>query len=74
MNILHDILIFKTNIHQRDMIKVASVMNAEKRILKWNVDCTDVDHVLRVEVQELCMDEVIELIHHAGFVCEELVD
>lgn len=69
-----DILVFKTNILEHDKPSVANVMDNDHRIAKWNVDCSDVDHVLRVEVRELCVHDVMRMIHQAGFVCEELVD
>ena len=70
-----DILIFKTNIEtEHDLNKVASLLNTENRIRKWNVDRQDVDHVLRIESEGADHTKIKEKIAYAGFICEDLTD
>ena len=73
-NILTDILIFKTNIHEADIPDIAVAMLLEPRVTKWSVDCGDVDHVLRVEAYQLTAKDVITLVQRTGYRCEELPD
>jgi hypothetical protein len=69
-----DILIFKTNIFTTDIGKVAAALDNETRIKKWNIDCEDIDHVLRIETDLIEAKEVITIIQATGFSCEELPD
>ncbi|MBT1703555.1 hypothetical protein [Chryseosolibacter indicus] len=70
-----EILIFKTNILDiQDIEKVASVLDADARVKKWNVDREDVDHVLRIQSDCLDCRHIIELVHKCGYECEELPD
>jgi hypothetical protein len=72
---ISDILVFKTNIQRdTDLERVGKMLNAEVRIRKWNVDRDDVDHVLRIESDQLEVFEAISIISNAGFFCEELPD
>lgn len=68
------VLIFKTNLHHRDMKKIEPVLNAETKIINWNVDLTDIDNVLRIESHVLHTQHVISILTKEGFYCEELVD
>ena len=69
------ILVFKTNIHTKRALRLLEpLLNAHQQILKWTVDLTDIDNVLRIEsVQPECAP-VIELVTQAGFRCEELTE
>lgn len=70
-----DVLVFKTNVCEHsDLEKVASVITADSRIKKWNIDQSDVDNVLRIEAHRLHPADVILLVRQAGFQCEELPD
>lgn len=72
---LEDILIFKTSIaNEQDVSKIASVLNSDPAIRKWNIDYSDCDHVLRIESEQRNISYFISLISQAGFLCEELVD
>lgn len=71
---ISDILVFKTNILHTDLEKVASILKNDPRIENWNIDCADVDKVLRLQSNQLTSDDVINLIIDAGFQCEELPD
>ena len=72
--ILSEILVFKTNISQADVERVTPVLASDYRVKKWNIDLEDIDRVLRIECTEQCAGDVIQLIHKAGFHCEELPD
>lgn len=70
-----EILIFKTNLRfKKDVRKAAAFLNAEPRILDWNVDLEDRDLVLRVEGVAIETDEVVNIFKNAGYYCEELPD
>lgn len=67
--------IFKTNIDStKEVEKVAFLLTTESRIIKWNIDVYDIDHVLRIESNELTSNEIAERITKAGYECEELPD
>jgi hypothetical protein len=42
--------------------------------MKWSVDLSDIDNVLRIESDDPDHSRVIEIVRNAGFFCEELVD
>ncbi len=68
-----EVLILKTNIRYKKNVKaVASLLDEQHRIYKWNIDLKDIDKVLRIESDELELNEVVQLINNAGFHCEEL--
>jgi hypothetical protein len=74
-SVISDILVFKTSIDsEHDLQKIAPVLNHDHRIQKWNVDLTDVDHILRIESRDHDAAFVIQLINQEGFLCEELPD
>lgn len=67
------ILIFKTNISDSVQLEqIRPVLNGVSSILKWNIDQDDCDNVLRIEAENLGCKEIISLITHHGFLCEEL--
>jgi tRNA G26 N,N-dimethylase Trm1 len=68
------VLVFKTNLHFKDMKQIEPVLNAEIMIIKWNVDLTDIDNVLRIESNQPHTAHVIATLKKHGFYCEELVD
>jgi len=68
------VLVFKTNLHYKDMKKIEPVLNAETKIIRWNVDLTDIDNVLRIESHVPHTDHVIAILTSEGFLCEELID
>jgi hypothetical protein len=70
-----DVLIFKTNVQlDNDVTKIATLMEREARITRWNIDREDFDKVLRIESRHLNPNEVIDLVRKAGYHCEELTD
>ena len=69
------ILVFKTNIRSHDeKERLASAFAAMEGIIKWTVDCEDVDCVLRVVTNECCAEELMDAVHKTGFDCVELPD
>jgi hypothetical protein len=73
--VVSGILVFKTNIDQDgDVQKIAQELNDCSLIKRWNLDLADIDKVLRIESDHMDVAHIIELVTHAGFVCEELPD
>ncbi|WP_221392354.1 hypothetical protein [Dyadobacter sp. NIV53] len=69
------ILVFKTNLTgENDVKQIASLLNSADGIVKWNVDLSDVDNVLRIEAFQVEAVNIIQLIAAAGYSCEELQD
>ena len=70
-----EVLVFKTNVSSHDDVeKVGRVLASETNITRWNIDRDDIDKVLRIECDQLHPEAVINVLHHAGFECEELPD
>lgn len=75
METLEDILVFRTSICSETDIKlIASYLNSNDHIRKWNVDHQDIDHVLRIESEHHDPEYFIRLITDAGFECQVLPD
>jgi hypothetical protein len=73
--ILSEVLVFKTNLHQKTDIERAAIsLNAHPEIVRWNVDCDDVDRVLRIEATNISACDIVALMSEAGYMCEELPD
>ncbi|MBS1915220.1 MAG: hypothetical protein JST87_03025 [Bacteroidetes bacterium] len=69
------VLIFKTTIRfKKDVKNIAPILDAEHSVIKWNVDRSDVDHILRVESFNNNINHIIKLMNTAGYDCEELTD
>jgi hypothetical protein len=69
------LLILKTNISGlHDINVVASLLDGNANVDRWNVDLQDVDHVLRIETIGITADEIIQTLTQAGYACEELPD
>ena len=69
------VLVFRTNINKKKDVKsLTPVLNGCSRILKWNVDLSDCDNVLRIEATHEDHAHVIHLVKQAGYACEELTD
>lgn len=71
-----DILVFRTNLETAECVnRVGDLLGAHEAVVAWNVDVQDVDHVLRVECGDaMSAITIINLLHDAGFECEELPD
>lgn len=73
--VANEILVFKTNLQfKKDVRNVSRLLEADQRVLDWNVDQFDVDNVLRITTDSLAPGEVITIIKQAGYWCEELPD
>ncbi|RQO69938.1 hypothetical protein DBR43_18000 [Pedobacter sp. KBW06] len=69
---MNDILLFKTDIRtEGDKQLIAKVMQ-EYKIANWTVDQDDIDCVLRIVSSQLKLHDVIDLVVHNGYQCEEL--
>ena len=69
------ILVFKTNLaDENDVKEITSLLNSADGILKWNVDLSDIDNILRIEAFQLEAFNIIQLMAAAGYSCEELQD
>jgi tRNA G26 N,N-dimethylase Trm1 len=70
-----EVLILKTNIRYKKQVKtVAPLLDGRDSISRWNIDLEDIDKVLRIESNDIELTEIVQLIHNAGFQCEELAD
>lgn len=70
-----DILIFKTNLHNPELVNQARpVLQNLPGIHRWNVDMHDCDNILRIEAQQLSARAVESRLQDAGYYCEELLD
>lgn len=70
-----DILVFKTNLENPELINRAGPLLQNIRgINRWNVDMNDCDNVLRIESTELSPRSVENILQNAGYYCEELQD
>jgi copper chaperone len=59
---------FKTNINCGGCIaKVTPFLNAEKSILKWEVDTKHPDKILTVEGENLKQENIISKVREAGY-------
>jgi copper chaperone len=69
------VLIFKTNIRHKDEIRqLDPIITSCPGVLKWSVDLSDIDKVLRIESKNADHSAVISLMTTAGYFCEELLD
>jgi len=70
---LDHILVFRTNIQtDADKLIITHALDNHPDIEKWNVDCQDIDCVLRVVSPTLSPSEVCDLIDELGYDCAEL--
>ncbi|WP_343703502.1 hypothetical protein [Chitinophaga sp.] len=68
-----EVLVFRTNIRfKKDLQLIGPVLDKQPGIQRWTVDREDSDKVLRIETNSLLARDVIQLVTHAGFDCEEL--
>lgn len=70
-----DILIFKTNIpDKKEAENVKPVLERRTGIHKWTIDHGDVDKVLRIESENVSVNDVERLVSLMGYYCEEMED
>lgn len=64
---------FKTNMSCSGCVsKVEKFLNAEKDILKWEVDLTSTDKVLTIEADKLDPNAIPPLLLKAGYKAEQI--
>ena len=69
------ILVFKTNLaFKKDIKKLSEFLGLQQDIIRWNVDLSDVDRILRIEPAQISANKIIEIVTAAGYSCEELMD
>ncbi|CAG5069231.1 hypothetical protein DYBT9623_01967 [Dyadobacter sp. CECT 9623] len=69
------VLIFRTNINSKRHVRsISHLLDGQTEILKWNIDLSDIDKVLRIEARQPDCRPVIALVQQAGYACEELTD
>lgn len=67
-----EVLIFKTSVNDlREVVKVKPLLTTPD-ISNWNIDLEDCDKVLRVVTDHLRPKHIEDMLHSAGFECEEL--
>lgn len=73
---MKNIMVFKTDIiRKRDLLKIEPLLeNKALGILRWTVDRTDIDRVLRIEANDQQPNTIINILRNAGYACEELTD
>ena len=71
-----EILIFKTDIGTLKKVRaVKPLLKNNCAILKWTVDISDIDHVLRIESNgDINEQDIIRMVIDCGFRCEALPD
>ncbi len=52
---------------------VCEALRPFRNSIRWTADLDDCDKVLRVETAVITPDRIIQVMHEAGFMCEELV-
>ena len=67
-----EVLVFKTDIVGKSDSENLKQVLKDSRIKTWNIDQHDIDHVLRIESNEMSPAEVIEMVTKLGYMCEEL--
>ncbi len=73
MEIIEDILIFKTNVKSKpDRLRLKELFESIPSINEWNVDADDIDCVLRIVSRQVKADDIIKLLTETGYQCQEL--
>ena len=67
-----EVLVFRTDIVGKSDNENLKQILKDSRIKNWNIDQQDIDHVLRIESNEMSTAEVIEMVTKLGYMCEEL--
>lgn len=68
-----EVLVFKTNIrYKKQLNAIQPLIATQPGILKWNVDLSDIDKILRIETIDLPPEKIETLVTNAGYYCEEL--
>jgi copper chaperone len=66
---------FKTNINCSNCVaNVQPFLDAESRILSWNVETDNKDKILHVETEQLRADDIVQLVKKAGYIAVPLTE
>jgi len=69
------VMVFKTNLtDEKDVRQISALLNLANGIIKWTIDLSDIDRVLRIEAFEIKPFKIMQLVATAGYSCEELTD
>ena len=64
---------FKTSIHCNSCLsRVTPFLDADNRIISWEVDLNDPDRILKVETNECEASDIIEIVDNIGYDIELL--
>jgi hypothetical protein len=66
------ISVYKTNILEKDLIDLISILNNFNEVNKWSVDLEDCENILRIESYYSVEKETISKLHFVGIECVEL--
>lgn len=70
-----EVLVFKTNLRYKKQVRsIQEKIDAYPGIVKWNFDMHDADKILRVVSVNVQPSKIENLLHNAGYRCEELPD
>lgn len=65
--------ILRTNIRTiADRESIKFLLDSHGRIVEWNLDQEDIDCVLKITADNLCLDDIVILINKHGYECTEL--
>jgi hypothetical protein len=65
--------VFKTNVQHRELAEqLASILRGRFAFSRINFDLEDCDKILRVEGQQICVENIIEILSTHGLECEVL--
>ncbi|AKD55961.1 heavy-metal-associated domain-containing protein [Spirosoma radiotolerans] len=68
------VLVFKTNMVCAGCKQtVTKALSRFGNAIRWTVDLDDCDKILRVETTRISPHAILQVMHEAGFMCEELV-
>lgn len=68
-----NIFVFSTNIKtEKEKQTIASLLDNNPAIIKWNIDLKDIDSVLRIESNQISPLEIIGIVSKQDFKCSEL--
>ena len=70
---LTDIFVFRTNIDSSLVfIHLYRELKELPGVFDCSIDLEDCDNVLRIECMNTSAEQIIEIVHRDGFLCEEL--
>ncbi len=65
--------VFKTNVQtKKQSIIMLSILREMITAYKINFDLSDCDKILRIEAEQINIDEIIKIFFHSNFKCEVL--